>query len=497
MSTAVSTDFTNLGAFLLQLVAALLVLLIGWLIARFITGIVRRLLHKANLDDRMTQAAAGEQVPHVEDTISSIVFYILMLFVLVAFFEVLGLTLITQPLNALLGMFLAYLPKLLAAAVLVVIAWIVAKIMRGLVRRVLEATGVDKRVGTQTGAEALPVSRSVAEAVYWLVWLIFLPPILGVLGMTSLVAPLTAMFAEVLAFLPLLFAAALILVVGWFVARIVRRIVSSFLVAIGTDQFSERIGLAKMMGKQTLSGLIGLFVFVVIFIPVIIAALDALQLTALTQPLTAMLTDILRAIPAVLTAFVVIALAYVIGRLVGELISGLLAGIGFDNVLVKLGLAKEPTLGKRTPSQMVGTLVMIVIILFAALGASSLLHWAALTELLSGFVVFAFRIIIGLIIFGLGLWLAKVLGQVVLESDWPQKRVAAAFVRVAVVALAAAMALSQMGLANDIITLAFGLTLGGMALAVGLAFGLGGQKVAGKQLEAWSEALKSEDVKEE
>jgi hypothetical protein len=497
MTTALSTDLSILGAFVIRLVAALLVLLIGWLIARFIAGIVRRLLGKTHLDDRVANAAAGENVPRLEETISSIVFYILMLFVVVAFFEVLGLTLITEPLNALIAIFLGYLPKLLAAAALVVIAWIVARILRGLVRRVLEATGVDKRLAARTGDGALPVSGAIAEAVYWLVWLIFLPPILGALGMTSLVEPLTAMFTEVLAFLPQLFAAALLMVVGWFVARIVQRIVTSFLVAIGTDRLGERVGLTKVTGKQTLSGLLGLLVFVLILIPAIIAALNALGLAALTAPLTAMLADILRAIPAVFMAFVVIAIAYVVGRLVGDLVAGLLSGIGFDNVLVKLGVAKEPTVGKRSPSQIIGVLVMVAIILLATMGATALLQWAALTALLSAFLVFAFRIIVGLVIFGLGLWLASVLGNAVMESDWPQKRLAAIFVRVAVIALAGAMALSQMGLANDIVVLAFGLTLGGMALAIGLAFGLGGQKVAGKQLEEWSEALKSEDTNTE
>ena len=124
-------------------------------------------------------------VPKVENTISSIVFYLLMLFVLVAFFEVLGLELITAPLNALLNTIFAYLPSLLAAGVLIVVAWIVATILRGLVKKVLDGAGVDKRLGNDVDPDKMSVSKAVSDAVYWLVWLIFLLPILGALGLAK------------------------------------------------------------------------------------------------------------------------------------------------------------------------------------------------------------------------------------------------------------------------------------------------------------------------
>jgi hypothetical protein len=48
-----------------------------------------------------------------------------------------------------------------------------------------------------------------------------------------------------------------------------------------------------------------------------------------------------------------------------------------------------------------------------------------------------------------------------------------------------------MGLAEDIINLAFGLLLGSVAVAVALAFGLGGRDVAGREVSEWVQALKS------
>jgi len=428
-----------------------------------------------------------------------------MLFVLLAFFEVLGMSIITEPLNALLASVGAFIPSLISAGALIVAAWIIASILRGITRRALRAAGVDKRVAESTDSDSMPISKALAEAVYWLVWLIFLPPILGALGLESLVEPLVQMFNELLGYIPNILAASIIVLVGWFVAKIVRRVVTSFLVAIGTDEFSDRIGLGKMLGEQNLSGLLGLLTFIVILIPVSIAALEALQMTALTTPLSSMLESIFLAIPAILVAAGILLVAYIFGKLLADLVTNLLEGIGFDNILVNLGVSKEPMTGRVTPSQIVGNLVLLGVMIMATLGATSILNFPALSLVVTQFLAFTWRIVVGLVIFGIGLWLANVLVNGIEATDWPQKRLAAIFTRITVIVLAGAMALNQMGLADSIINLAFGLTLGGIALAVALAFGLGGRDVAERELESWvttvheegsTAALEAQDVEE-
>ncbi len=492
-TTTLSGLLPALGTLLLRLVGALLVLFIGWLIARWLGKMTTKILHHFNIDEKTSGWAGDEEnIPGVEEGLGKLVYYLLMLFVLLLFFDVLGLTAITVPLNALLAAVFAYIPSLIAAGALAVAAWIVASILRGITKRALEAAGVDKRVSDQTGSGSMPLSKALSEAVYWLVWLIFLLPILGVLGLESLVEPLAAMFEDFLSYIPNILGAAIILIVGWFVAKIIARIVTSFLEAAGTDAFSDRIGLGKMLGKRNLSGLLGLFTFIIILIPVVIAALQALQMTALTAPLSAMLASIFTAIPAILMAGVMLIVAYFIGKLLGELVANILEGIGFNNIMAKLGLAQVPAPDRVTPSQIVGYLVLLGVMILAALGATSILRMPALTLVLTQFLNFAWQIVVGLVIFGLGLWLANILVSIIDATDWPQKRLAAIFTRIAVIALSAAMALGQMGLADSIINLAFGLILGGVALAAALAFGLGGRDVAGRELDSWVTAVHEE-----
>ncbi len=168
-------------------------------------------------------------------------------------------------------------------------------------------------------------------------------------------------------------AAALILGVGWLLARIVQRIVTNLLAAVGVDGLADQVGLAKALGEQKLSGLIGLVLYVLILVPVLVASLNALALDAITRPASEMLNTFLAALPLVFAAGLVLVIAYFVGRVVSNLATGLLAGVGFNKVLVKLGVGSEPEEGARTPSEIVGNLVLVAIMLFATVEAVGLL----------------------------------------------------------------------------------------------------------------------------
>ena len=330
-----------------KLIGALAILVVGWLVALLASRVVRRLLGRTMLDNRLARWIAGEEEPRPGEAdrwIAKGVFYLIMLLVLVAFFQVLGLTVVRQPLNRLLSEVFGYAPKLLGAGLLLLIAWIVASVLRLVASRALKVARLDERLG-ETGEVAegkqVVLSKTLAEAVYWLVFLLFLPAVLGALGLAGLLGPVQALLNKVLGFLPSLLAGALILLIGWFVARIVRRIVTNLLAAVGADRLSERVGLASALGKQQLSGLVGLIVYALILIPVIIAALNALTLDAITGPASEMLNVILGAVPRVFGAVLLLAIAYVVGRVVASIITSLLAGAGFNSIMVRLGVGKE------------------------------------------------------------------------------------------------------------------------------------------------------------
>ncbi len=480
---------TNIGPVLLNVLGALAILIIGYIVAKVIAGLVGRGLRKASLDNRIGKALAEERAEgvNVERYITKGIFYLLMLFVVVMFLQVLNLTFATQPLNQFLGAIFEYIPQLIAAGVLVFVAYVVASLLRFLTRRGLRAARLDERVLRQVQDEApaedgTTIADAVSTATYYLVFLLFLPAILDALRLEGLLSPVSGMMNEALDFLPNLLAAVLIGLIGYFVARLVRKIVVGLSAAAGVDRLSERVGLSGALGEQPLSQVLGIVAYVLVLIPVIIAALNALAIEALTAPASRMLDVILAAIPQIFAALLLLVIAYVVARLVAGLVSNLLTSIGFNRFLEKLGLTAATEAG-RTPADIAGGLVVVVVMLFAAMEAADLLGFEALTVLIGEFLGFAGEILLGLVIFALGLYLANLAYHAVRESGIKQPELLAMAARVSVLVLAGAMALRQMGLADSIINLAFGLILGALAVAAAIAFGLGGREVAQQQLE--------------
>ncbi len=481
-----------------SILIAVAILIVGWIVALVIALIVRRLMNRTELDNKLVAWLVGKKKADdlaIEKWVSRGVFWILMIFVLVAFFEALGMRVITEPLSRLLIRIFEYIPNLIGPALLILVAWIVATGLRFLVRRVLDASKLDEKISDQAGlkeGKAMPLSATLGDAIYWLVFLLFLPAVLGALNLQGLLEPVQGMIDKILAFLPNLFAAGLILAVGWLLARIVQRIVSNLLAAAGADRLSEQVGLEKALGEQKLSGLVGLVLYILILIPVLVASLNALALDAITRPASEMLNTFLTALPLVFAAALVLLIAFLVGRVVSGLVANLLAGVGFDTVLVRLGVGGEPEEGQRTPAEIAGSLVMVAIMLFATIEAVDLLGFLVLAELVAQFMVFAGHVLLGLVIFGIGLFLSNLASRTVEASSAAQAPLLALAARVSILVLAGAMALRQMGLANEIITLAFGLLLGSIAVAAAVAFGIGGRELAADALKSWTSKLEAE-----
>ncbi|MFQ5876888.1 MAG: mechanosensitive ion channel [Acidobacteriota bacterium] len=477
-----------------KLLAALAVLVLGWLLAVVVAALVRGGLRRTTLDNRIAGWVLGDRAKgvDVEKWIAKGIYYVILIFVLISFLQVLNLTMTTEPLNRLLTQILEFVPRLVGGALLLLIAWAVATMLKAVVARGLRAVRFDERLGGRAGIveqKRPPLSATLAAAVYWLVFLLFLPAVLGALALEGLLDPVTGMTDQILGFLPNLFAAGLILAVGYFIARIVQRIVTNLLGAVGADRLSERVGLRAALGTGGLSGLVGLIVYVLILIPVVITSLNALQLEALTAPATDMLAGVMRAIPAVFAAIILLALAYLVGKLLAGLISEVLASAGFNAMFLRLRLVKEPVRPERSPAAIAGYLTLVGIMLFAAIEASRLLGFEALAELVSRFTVFAGQVILGLVVFGVGLYVANLVGQTIQSSSASQASLLSVAARTSIIVLAGAIALRQMGVGSEIVSLAFGILFGAVAVAVALAFGIGGRDIAAKRLQRWLDSL--------
>ncbi|NNE85812.1 MAG: mechanosensitive ion channel [Alphaproteobacteria bacterium] len=392
---------------------------------------------------------------------------------------------LTRHIDGLVGTFIAFGPKLIAAIVILVVAWIIAKAVSTGIAYAINRTGLGKK----SNEEGAGLGKTVGKAVYWLILLIALPAILGALELQGLLVPMQAMVDKFLEFLPNLVGAGLIFFIGWVVASVVRQAITSVLQAAQADRLGERLGLANVTGETGITNFVGILVFTLIIIPVSIAALDALAIASISDPAKTMLAAVLDAIPNVFAASIVLLLAFVIAKFASSTLQNLLPSLGFDNVMDKVGLS-DAVLGGKAPSRLAGLVVFAAIMIFGLIESAKLLNFAILSDMLTVILALGGRILLGSVIIGFGVIAANfVAGVISGGSAGSGSSAAARIVRIGVIVLAASMGLRQMGLANEIITMGFTLLLGALALGGAIAIGWGGKDSMGRLVEKWTKDL--------
>lgn len=421
MQRILNPFYERVGQYGPNLAGALLALVIGVILAYVIAAVARRIFASTQLDERVARIVQGETQAATFDSakwLSRVVFWLVIGLAILAFFSALGFTPVTVPIQNALGIALGFLPNLFAAVALILLAWLVASFLRVAVRRALDALHVDARLRRHVVEPAMAgaavtepgerqaaakraelarpqISSALGQAVYWLTLLLFLPAILGALQLEGILGPVQGMVNRILAMLPSVFAAAIVLVVAYFVGRIVAGLSASLLSAIGLDRLSARVGLTR-----------------------------------------------------------------------------------------------ETTPPAWMPSRVVGMALMVVIVLVAAMEGLAIVNFERLSTMLGDVVSLIAQVAVGLLIFAVGVALSSLAARAIRTSNVQAAGFLANAARVAILVLTGAMGLQQMGLAQEIVNLAFGLLLGGIAIAVAIAFGVGGRNIAARELDNWIRATK-------
>ncbi|MEJ2898673.1 mechanosensitive ion channel [Acinetobacter sp. NS-4] len=468
------------------ILAAVAILLIGWLLALIIAAGIKKVLEKLETNRRLSGATGHHS--NVENIVSRIVFWVVMIIAIIGALNVLNLTGVSGPFSNMLQNILVFIPQLIAAIAVGFVGWIIANLVKIGLQRLLDRTQLDEKLSADVGVS--PISQNISDIVYWLILLLFLPIVLSILGLNGLLFPVQNMVNEVVSFLPNIFIAGVIVFVGYILAKIVRGIVEGLVRSLNLQQQAQKIGMFK---NSNLPQVLGSFIFAVIIITALIIAFEALGIEAISQPATAMLYEIMNAIPHIIAAGLILILAYVVSRFVANLVVDVISGTGVDEIPAKMDAQRF--LGETKVSTIVGYLIVFFTMLFAVSEAANRLGFEQISALISMFIQFGANILLGAVILMIGFWLANLVAQVIGRGEYNSSRWLANLVRILIMGLVIAMGLRAMGIADSIVNLAFGLTLGAVAVAFALAFGLGGRQPAEQVLNDLIDKCKK-DAKE-
>jgi len=375
--------------------------------------------------------------------------------------------------------------SLVYAVVLLIVAWVVALIAETVVVKLCGRPAIAKRLGKLGGGgdgkAADGLVNTFGKIVFVVVFVLFLPGILNILNLQGVSQPIANMMNVLFGFLPNIIGAIVIFVIGLFLARIVKQIVTSVLRGLKFDKLQEKVGIKPDGSAMSFSALVGNVVYALILIPVIIAALQVLNISSISDPAIYMLNTIFGMIPNVFIAVVLIVVGVFIGRLVGTLTAALLSGLGLNGLFS--GFFKESEEGgkKILVSNLVGDLVKYIIILLLAVQSLSVLHLDVLNSLGSMIVAYLPNFVGALIILCAGLFLSALLEKT-MKKYAADSAVSASLVKYAVIVITVFMTLNQLKIASFIVNTAFIVILGAAAVAFAIAFGIGGRDTAARVL---------------
>ena len=211
----------------------------------------------------------------------------------------------------------------------------------------------------------------------------------------------------------------------------------------------------------------------------------------LVEPIRASLHQIGAFLPRLLLAILVLVVGWLVAKLVRFAIVRALHAINFNVVTEKAGIDRFLSQGGAEVDtiRVLGGLFYWLVILAALMIAFNSLDLAYVTDLLGRVVLFVPRVMVAVVILVFGAYFARFIGTAVAtylrNLGAREAGLMGRFALYAIMTFAIMIALDQLGL-GDIIRETFLVLVGAVALALALAFGLGGQRRAADLLERWS-----------
>jgi hypothetical protein len=358
--------------------------------------------------------------------------------------------------------------KLLIIAVILLVTWLLAKAAKWSFAKLIDRVPLFQRAA----GDGQSIGSSLGKVVSLFIWLFGLIAILQQMGFDSVIKPIQGLLDSFISFVPNIFGASVIFFVGAMVAKIVREIVETALGAVNFDRWANMGGVEKVTGNSTITRTIGTVIFVLIIVPVAIAALDVLGVPSITEPAKAMLQMILEAVPLIIGASLLLGLGYLIARWVSGLLEELLPGFGFDRAVASLGILPEG----RSASGVISTIVSLAIMLFMAVAATRLLGFPELTSIVETVLAQGSNVVFGAVLIALGVALGRLIRSLVAAAAGDG--IAPNITYWLTIGLFIFIGIKQMNIGGPIVDYAFGALAVGAAVAFALAFGLGGRDAA-------------------
>lgn len=370
---------------------------------------------------------------------------------------------------------------IIKSILLLVLAFIAAKIVKSLVIKLFTRTKLNALLGkSDTAKESREKTiEFIGKLMYLLVFLLFVPGIFESLGMQEVSSPILNLMNIMWDYLPNILAAVAVLCVGFFIAKLVRELLIPVFHKLKINRLQEKAGM-EVADSAKLSNTLAYIVYALILIPVIITALRVLDIQAISEPAIRMLDILFGFIPNILAALVIIVVGCMVAKFAGNIVESLIASAGLDAKLSKL---LEGKASRFTLSKVIGTTVHTVMVIFFIVESFSVLHLQVVTEIGEAIIGYMPCVLASVLIL-IACYVCNAMVQKALQKNG--HTASAMISKCAIYMIGGFMVLSEFGIAQKIVNTAF-LLIAAAAVAFAISFGIGGKEFAARTLKKLEE----------
>lgn len=294
-----------------DILVGIIILIIAFIVATLVKKFVVGILNKSKIKDKISSANTNpEETKSMINLLGNLCFLIVFLLFLPAVFAKLGLEAIASPFASFTSFALDFIPKLIAAIVILYIGFFVAKIVKDVVDTLLRKTGINQFVAQGLKMNEEPkvmISEVLANIVYAMIIIPLIIAALDILGLNAISDPARQIISDFLGYVPKLFVAALLIGVGFFIARFLSNLLENILVGLNTDGLLAKVGIKESFKLSEFISKIAMVVMMIIFT---VEAFNVLKLQIFKNIGAA----IIAYLPLVLSSILILAGAYILAN---------------------------------------------------------------------------------------------------------------------------------------------------------------------------------------
>lgn len=376
---------------------------------------------------------------------------------------------------------------ILNALIILLLAFIIATIAKKLTFKLLKRLKLFKKLDDKN-KDKHSLINMLSNLVFLIIFLLFVQDIFKILGIQIITTQLYNFLNIILEYLPNILAAIIVLLIGIFIAKIIRQLLLPIFERIKINKLQELAGF-EINNTENLSSVLSYVIYILLIIPVIISSLSILNINAISVPAINALSIIFNFIPNIIFATVILIIGFFISKFFGNIIFKLLIMSDIDSKLAKI-LPSNNIIQKIKISKAIKILTKIIIYIIFIVESLDILQLSILTTIGSVIINYIPILLTAIILIGIAIFLSGLIEKFLEDKI---SNLTINVVKSTIYIVITFMILNHLGIATEIVNSAFIIILSALGIAFAIAFGIGGREFASNILKKLENSIKKKD----